>query len=217
MSAGWGRLIWAVVAVCALAGGYALTVWGLGVAAARQYENGDYGSAAATAQWQKRLAVLERHKGYYNAGTARAASGELEQARGELEQALRLSPPADECRVIVNLAYVLEALGDAAHADQDARSGDALYQEALTLIEEAPEHCSDGEEAGDLDEAAERLTEKQAESDEDPEQGEEAAPEDEDGQAELEQRNRDAAREQFREDEHSRQQGGGTGRAERPW
>lgn len=148
------------------------------------YVSGDTAGAISAAQGQEFLNFFEPYKAPFNAGTAHAAADELPEARDDLERALSLASGLEVCGVRINLAVVLERMGDAARADGDANGAGALYGEATTFTLETPDECRTpeaDEQSSDperslsdaLDDLEERLREKQQEA---PEQQEQPAP-----------------------------------------
>lgn len=188
---------------------------------------GDPAGTIAAAQWQQPLNWFEPYKAPYNAGVGSASVGALDQARTEFEEALSLATGLEVCAVRVNLALVVEWMGDAALADGSPAEASALWQEALTITLETPQECR-SEEADaqspdpersleeSLDESQERLEEKlrdQQPPPDQPSESEEPAPSESDLQ-ELQDRLEQGAqeREDFLGDD-----GPGGGGTDRPW
>lgn len=82
----------------------------------------------------------------------RGEPADLEQARALLEHALELQgdPESNEyCIIITNIVYVVEKQGDLAREADDVQTANALYTEALAIIEEAPEGCFEPPQTGE--------------------------------------------------------------------
>lgn len=139
--AGWllGALVWLKVTSM-------LVLASIGAAA---WAGAEYDVGADWARWSLIANVIEPHRAHFNLGTARAAAGDLPGARSELEQALRLTDPADECAVRLNLSLVLEASAD----DPGTVSAESDRGRARAVIDGAPESCR----GSALDLVAERL------------------------------------------------------------
>lgn len=126
---GWllGVLVWLKITSM-------LVLASIGTAA---WAGAEYDLGADWTRWSLIANVIEPHRAHFNLGTARAAAGDLPGARSELEEALRLTDPADDCAVRLNLSLVLEASADApgnvaAEADRDR---------ARAVIDGAAESC----------------------------------------------------------------------------
>ncbi len=106
----------------------------------------DFAGAEASARGQGFLNWFEPYKAPFNVGTALAGAERLPEARTELEEALSLATGLEVCGVRINLALVIERMGDAARSDGDGAAAAELYGEALTITTEMPAEC-DSEEA----------------------------------------------------------------------
>ena len=151
--------------VLGLAFAYVATTVYFGAASQVRYDSNDFPGAQKAATVFLALSPLERHIGYYNRGTAKAAVGDLEPAQEDLETALDLTPPRDECAVRINLSYVYEKLADQV-AGQDEKKSDELYDQALATLADAPEECrpDQSETQQKSDEATERVEDKKNDS-----------------------------------------------------
>jgi hypothetical protein len=89
--------------------------------------------------------VVETYKAPFAAGTVAASSAttvdQLHEAELLLREALRLAPAGDDCPVRLNLALVLEAIGDA-RSDSPERAA-ATYAAAHEVAAAAPAGCVD--------------------------------------------------------------------------
>jgi hypothetical protein len=132
----------------------------------------DYAGSEAAAHGQEFLNWFEPYKAPFNVGTALAGAEQLPEARTELEEALELAHGLEVCGVRINLAIVIERMGDAAREAGDGAGAAQLYGEALTVVVETPEECNSDEaqnQSSDpnrdmsdtLDEAEDRLKQKQ--------------------------------------------------------
>lgn len=101
----------------------------------------DFAGSEASARGQDFLNWFEPYKAPFNIGTALGAAEQLPEARAELERALDLATGLEVCGVRINLALVIERMGDAARADGDGATAAQLYGEALTITVETPEEC----------------------------------------------------------------------------
>ena len=152
----------------------------------------DFAGSESAARGQEFLNWFEPYKAPYNVGTALAGAERLTEARSELEEALPLAHDLEVCAVRINLAFVIERMGDAARSDGDGETAASLYGEALTITLETPDECRTEEaqqQSPDpqrdmedtLDEAERRLTEKQQQEQQPPPPPEEL-PQDEEPQ-----------------------------------
>lgn len=173
--------------------GKLLSMYAFAHQAITAYVVDDYAGSEAAARGQEFLNGFEPYKAPFNVGTALAGAERLPEARAELEKALSLASGLEVCGVRINLALVIERMGDAARADGDGTAAAALFDEALTITIETPEECR-SEEAQEqssdperdmsdtLDDTEQRLTEKQQEQqpppEEQPEEQEEPQPSD---------------------------------------
>uniref|UniRef100_UPI00109D0AB4 hypothetical protein n=1 Tax=Microbacterium sp. K24 TaxID=2305446 RepID=UPI00109D0AB4 len=105
----------------------------------------DYAGSEASARNQEFLNWFEPYKAPFNVGTALGAAEQLPEARAKLEEALDLATGLEVCGVRINLALVVERMGDAARADGDGATAAQLYGEALTITVETPEECNSEE------------------------------------------------------------------------
>lgn len=137
----------------------------------------DFAGSEAAARGQEFFNAFEPYKAPYNVGTALAGAEELPEAKAKLEEALDLATGLEVCAVRVNLALVVERMGDAARADGDGAAAAELYGEALTITVETPEECHSEEAqqqspdperdmSDSLDDAEDRLKQKQQEQQE---------------------------------------------------
>ncbi|MFJ4172627.1 hypothetical protein [Microbacterium sp. NPDC089696] len=106
----------------------------------------DFSASESAARGQEFLNWFEPYKAPFNVGTALAGAERLPEARAKLEESLDLATGLEVCSVRINLALVIERMGDAARADGDGATAAQLYGDALTVTTEMPEEC-DSEEA----------------------------------------------------------------------
>lgn len=134
----------------------------------------DFAGSEASARGQEFLNWFEPYKAPFNVGTAFGGAEQLPEARTQLEEALDLATGLEVCGVRINLALVVERMGDAARADGDGAGAAELYGEALTITIETPEACRSKQAqlqspdpqrdmADSLDGTADRLKQKQQE------------------------------------------------------
>ncbi len=121
--------------------------------------------------------VVERYKAPFALGDGFALKGDFEQARVNFAKALDLAPPAESCKVRVNLVLSLEQLGDAKTKAGDPASARTYYDDGAAVVAAAPQGCfqpqGEGNQDGEGDKlkaASERLAQKQQQG-EDPAQG----------------------------------------------
>lgn len=137
----------------------------------------DFAGSEASARGQEFLNWFEPYKAPFNVGTALGGAEQLPEARTQLEEALDLATGLEVCGVRINLALVVERMGDAARADGDGAGAAELYGEALTITIETPEACRSKQAqlqspdpqrdmADSLDGTADRLKQKQQEEEE---------------------------------------------------
>lgn len=188
--------------------------------------------------------VLEPWKGFYNRGVSRGMGGQLVEARADLQTALEMQAQPgtnDYCIILTSLVYVVEKQGDEAREGGDTQAANGFYNEALVLIEEAPEGCFEPPAPGEantqeqLEASTPRIEEKieeegggGGEDGEDGESGEEGDPNEGDpGEGEpttqeeqlAEQNQQAQEQQQAQEDYYEQQEGGepGGGGVDQPW
>ncbi len=122
--------------------GKILSMYALAHQAISDYVVDDYAGSEASARGQEFLNWFEPYKAPFNVGTALAGAEKLPEARAKLEEALTLAHGLEVCGVRINLALVVERMGDAARADGDGVKAAELYGEALTITTETPAECS---------------------------------------------------------------------------
>ncbi|WP_341946871.1 hypothetical protein [Microbacterium sp. LWH11-1.2] len=172
--------------------GKLLSMYAFAHQAVTAYVVDDYAGSEASARGQEFLNWFEPYKAPFNVGTALGAAEQLPEARAKLEEALELAHGLEVCGVRINLALVVERMGDAARAGGDGATAAQLYGEALTITVETPEECRSDEaqqQSSDperdmsdaLDGTEERLKQKQQEQEQEP-QPQEPQPEDQEPQ-----------------------------------
>ena len=173
--------------------GKLLSMYAFAHQAITAYVVDDYAGSEAAARGQEFLNWFEPYKAPFNVGTALGAAEQLPDARAKLEEALELATGLEVCGVRINLALVVERMGDAARADGDGATATQLYGEALTITVETPEEChsdeaqqqsSDPERdmSDSLESTEERLKQKQQEQEQEPQPEEQQPEEEEDPQ-----------------------------------
>ncbi|WP_223623637.1 hypothetical protein [Microbacterium sp. EST19A] len=125
--------------------GKLLSMYAFAHQAVTAYVVDDYAGSEAAARNQEFLNWFEPYKAPFNVGTALGAAEQLPEARAKLEEALDLATGLEVCGVRINLALVVERMGDAARADGDGATAAQLYGEALTITIETPEECNSEE------------------------------------------------------------------------
>lgn len=106
---------------------------------------GDAEGTVAAASGQQPANWFEPYKAPYNLGVGLASAGRLEESRAAFEEALGLATGLEVCAIRVNLALVIEWMGDAAQADGDGVAARELFGEALQLVLDTPEECRSDE------------------------------------------------------------------------
>ena len=110
--------------------------------AAEAFTQGDQAGVASAAAGMGTVNVVERHKAPLAAGDALTLAGDYAGARTLFERALADAPPADECKVRVNLVLSIEKLADRGAGSPDSGADAArLYGEGLAAVEAAPPGC----------------------------------------------------------------------------
>lgn len=211
--------------------GKMLSMYAFAHQAISSYVIGDYAGSETAARGQEPFNWFQPFLAPYDVGTALAGADELDAARAKLTEALPLAHGLEVCAVRVNLALVIERMGDAAAADGDGSRAVQLYGEALQVTAETPEECA-GPEAdaqspdpdrslGDaLDGLQDRLQEKGRQTPQPPpSEGDDREPQprqrpDEDQLDDLEDRLNQGSAER---DERDRGEDGGSGGTDRPW
>ena len=121
-----------------------LSVGYLGGQAAGAFGSGDQASVASAASGLGIANFVERHKAPFAAGDALVLSGDYAGARTLFEASLADAPPADECKVRVNLVLSIERLADRRGAAEPGDAGTEaakLYDDGLAVVKAAPPGC----------------------------------------------------------------------------
>ncbi|KRD53857.1 hypothetical protein [Microbacterium sp. Root280D1] len=189
------------------------------------YVADDYAGSEASARGQEFLNWFEPFKAPFNVGTALAGAEKLPDARAKLEESLDLATGLEVCTVRINLALVLERMGDAARAEGDGAGAAEFYGEALTITTEMPEECNSDEAQEqssdpdrDMQQSREdleaRLKQKQQNEQPPPEEEQEQEPQPSDEKLEeLEDKLEQGTQER---DQQQGDDGGGSG-TDKPW
>ncbi len=189
------------------------------------YVADDYAGSEASARGQEFLNWFEPFKAPFNVGTALAGAEKLPDARAKLEESLDLATGLEVCTVRINLALVLERMGDAARAEGDGSGAAEFYGEALTVTTEMPEECNSDEaqeQSSDPDrdmqqgreDLEDRLKQKQQNEQPPPEEQQEQEPQpSEEKLDELEEKLEQGTQER---DQQQGDDGGGSG-TDKPW
>ncbi|MDR1392467.1 MAG: hypothetical protein LBJ62_00630 [Bifidobacteriaceae bacterium] len=148
--------------VVGLVAAYCLVVAGLGAAAERAYQAGDWVSAEARYRLAARLMPFERWKPLFGMGTTVLAGGEAERAETVLTGTLEVTPATWQCTVRANLSLAQETQGDTAAVAGLVADAAEFYQEASETLRQGG--CVDQLEAAS--QAIERLDGKTAALDE---------------------------------------------------
>jgi hypothetical protein len=91
----------------------------------------------------KSFNVIDSYKAYFAEGDRYLLEGKLADAESEFKEALARVDQDESCPVRINLAVVLEALGDLKNADKHRDLAKPLWEEALKVVKEAPAGCFD--------------------------------------------------------------------------
>lgn len=119
-----------------------LSVGYLGGEAAGSFGRGDQAALASAASGLGLANIVERHKAPFAAADALVLGGDYGGARALFEAALADAPPADECKVRVNLVLSIERLADkAAEPAGSGAEADRLYADGLAAVKAAPPGC----------------------------------------------------------------------------
>lgn len=211
--------------------GKVLSMYAFAHQAASSYANGEFAATAQAARGQLLLNWFESYKAPFNLGVGLADAGDLAGARIAFEDSLGLATGLEQCAVRINLAIVHERTGDLALLAGDRIAAVAAWQEAVFVLQEAPEECDFPEAAEqtpdpsrtpgeEMDEQEERLREKLEDSAEDPQPQDPNAPEQPQGPDDTELDELKDQLEQGAEDRQSHDQGGSEGDGggtDRPW
>ncbi|KIU17749.1 hypothetical protein TL10_05555 [Mycolicibacterium llatzerense] len=114
----------------------------------------------------KSFNMIDSYKAYFAEGDRYLLEGKLADAEAEFKKSLALVSPEDSCPVRVNLVVVLEARGDVKNAEKHRDQAKPLWQEALTVVQQAPGGCFDNSTEPDVEqrkhrnETAKRLQDK---------------------------------------------------------
>ena len=167
--------------------------------------------------------VVEPYLPYFNRGDAYAGEEYYGPATDDFEIALELAPLEKKCDVRLNLALTWERFGDI-YAENGFYQGSILLYEASTaVLEAAGEECDPPENQEQLDEAKDRVEQKQQQTEEQRD-ATQPPPDESDGQTEqekqldeLEEQQQQAAQEKADEQSQDRGQESGGGYTNRPW
>lgn len=219
-----------VVLAALLFTGKILSMYAFAHQAISSYVVDDYAGSESSARGQEFLNWFEPYKAPFNVGTALAGAEKLPEARAKFEESLELATGLEVCSVRINLALVIERMGDAARTDGDGPGAADLYGEALTVTTEMPEECN-SEEAQEQSSDPERDMQQSKEDTEDrlkqKQQEQETPPEEQEQQPEEEEQQPspdklEDLKEQLEQGTEERDQqqngddGGGSG-TDRPW
>ncbi len=209
--------------------GKLLSMYAFAHQAITAYVADDYAGSEASARGQEFLNWFEPYKAPFNIGTALAGAEKLPEARAELEKALDLATGLEVCGVRINLAIVIERMGDAARADGDGAAAAELYGEALTVTTEMPEECNSDEaqeQSSDPDrdmqqskeDLEDRLKQKQQQEEQTPPEQQEQPQQDEPSPSEQQLEDLKDQLEQGTQERDQQQgdDGGGSG-TDKPW
>lgn len=105
------------------------------------YDSGDHGTARTHFSRLGTGNVAEPWIAHYNRGTANHRLRLYPAARSDFEKALEVAPGAQQCKVRINLALTLEALGDDETAAQNPDRAADLYRQADKVLADA--RCAD--------------------------------------------------------------------------
>jgi len=143
-----------------------VTMVAYGQSARSHYVAYDSYGMAGDVRKLKSVNVIDSYKAYFADGDRLLLEGKLADAEGEFKKALGLVDQEDSCPVRVNLAVVLEARGDVKNSEKHRDQAKPLWQEALTVVQQAPAGCFDAstepdeEQRKHRNETAKRLQDK---------------------------------------------------------
>jgi len=143
-----------------------VTMVAYGQSAKSDYAAYDSYGMAGDVRKLKSFNVIDSYKAYFADGDRLLLEGKLTDAEGEFKKALALVDQAESCPVRVNLAVVLEARGDVKNSEKHRDQAKPLWQEALTVVQQAPAGCFDAstepdeEQRKHRNETAKRLQDK---------------------------------------------------------
>jgi hypothetical protein len=104
-----------------------------------------YSGAQRAFAENRRFNLLETWIAPYDVGTAQYRLGDFVGAERSFQEALRVVPDREECRVRINLAVTVEALGDQALAEGRLTVARSAWRTALRTLEAGD--CSPGSAA----------------------------------------------------------------------
>lgn len=235
-------LVLAPITIAALVlAGKLVSVNAFSDASQNAFERRAYQEAEMQARGLQWWNILEPWKAPFDVAVGLAMQGGAEQlveARALLEESLELNGREgsnEYCIIVTNIVYVVEKQGDQARDAADTPTANGLYQEALGIIDAAPEGCFaeptqiQADTGEQLEQAVPRIEEKiedpsggggdsqddsqGGDGSEDPSQGD--APPTQ--QEQLEQQNQQAQEQQQQQDEYNEQQDEDQGGVDRPW
>lgn len=209
--------------------GKVLSMYAFAHQAISAYGAGDYSGTVQAARGQEPVNIFEPYKAPYNVGVGLADQGELDAARAKFEEALALARGLEQCAVRVNLAIVIERIGDRALRDGDGAAASKAWQEALAVSQDAPAECHspeadrqspdpDRDMGQTLDEQQQGLKEKLEDSatPDQPDQGEQQDTPDGGQLDDIKDQLERGAQDRDDRDQQQNGDGGGSG-TDRPW
>ena len=186
----------------------------------------DYAGAAEWFSANKIANWFEPWKPYFNTGVALYHQQNWDGAQAEFEQALGHVPLDHRCTVALNLAWTLEAKGDALLERRDRPGATAAFAKAKSVAEDArcdkskrASRSSGGSPTQQQEQTTERLKTKQnnASTSEHDDTQNADEPSTEGQLKQLQQQNKNAQRQQQRKDDDSRGKGKGDSSGEPGW
>ena len=100
-----------------------------------EFGQGDYAGAQQAFAENLRFNLFENWIAPYDVGTAQYRLGDFVGAERSLREALTVVPDREECRVRINLALTVEALGDQALAEGLLAEARSAWRTALRTLE----------------------------------------------------------------------------------
>ncbi len=205
-----------------------LTMVALGQQARSAWDEGNITSLQSAGERLGFLNLVERHKAPFAVGDAKVLAGDMDGARAQFERALVLAPTdgLENCQIRVNLAAVLEKLGD------DAKGGSGglaaatpYYDREQAVAAAAPPGCfqPQGEGTGQqLDQAQQRAKDKsqppQQQPGQDPQQDQQGQQPDPGKEQQLDQKTKENQQQRSQGEQGQRDSGSdGLPHVDKPW
>src|SRR5690625_1845438 len=171
-----------VVILAALVALKLLTAVGLNLIGTASYDRSNFSTAIDRYRNTQVVNVVQPWKAFYNEGTAQYSAGKFFTATKRFDIALEEVPKTppdqprgeDECMVRVNYSLALEGSADEALAVGNAEEAEALYTQALDMLDD----CADSGQGGEVADEAQQRQEESLQDSQDQQEDQDDDPDD---------------------------------------